>query len=129
MKRIPVLLLFFCCASVLAENALAAPPRQDASLASLASSAQMEKDLQRLDWRQFRSVVEAIPKLKADVEAYGPAGWEFVRANYRSYRWKKNIDRLDASQKEELAALIEKAKAIPHTPHPPPTAQGKTARQ
>jgi len=71
----------------------------------------MEKELQRLTWPQFKSVVEAIPKLKADIEAYGEAGWKLVRTNYMIYGWKRNIDRLDEDQKKELAALIAKAKS------------------
>jgi hypothetical protein len=87
-----------------------APAAAAVAAASAPDTAQMERDLQRLDWKQFRSVVEAIPKLRADVERYGPAGWEIVRANYRIYHWKKNIDRLDATQKQELAGLIAQAK-------------------
>jgi hypothetical protein len=70
----------------------------------------MEKELQRLPWKQFKSVIESIPKLKADVDAYGPAGWQFVKANYAKYRWRKNIDKLDATQKKQLAELIRRAK-------------------
>lgn len=44
-------------------------------------SAKMENDLQRLPWKQFRSVVESVPKLTAGIDAYGPAGWQFVQAN------------------------------------------------
>ena len=73
-------------------------------------SAKMEKDLQRLPWKQFRSVVESEPKLKAGIDAYGPAGWQFVQANYRSYQWKKNIDKLDDRQKKLLAERIRRAK-------------------
>lgn len=75
-----------------------------------ADSASMEKDLQRLPWKQFRSVVESEPKLKAGIDAYGPAGWQFVQANYRSYGWKKNIDKLDERQKKQLAEKIQRAK-------------------
>ena len=73
-------------------------------------SATMEKELQRLPWKQFRSVVESEPKLKAGIDAYGPAGWQFVQANYRSYGWKKNIDKLDEGQKKQLAEKIRRAK-------------------
>lgn len=72
-------------------------------------SQRMEKALQQLPWKQFRSVIESIPKLKADVDAYGPAGWQFVKANYAKYRWRKNIDKLDATQKKQLAELIRRA--------------------
>ena len=70
----------------------------------------MEKELQSLPWKQFRAIIESIPKMKADVEAYGPIGWQFVQANYRIYGWKKNIDRLDETQKKRLAELIQSAK-------------------
>jgi len=71
-------------------------------------SGKMEKDLQRLPWKQFRTVVESEPKLKAGIEAYGPIGWQFVEANYRNYGWKKNIDKLDDSQKKRLAEQIRR---------------------
>ena len=74
------------------------------------SSSQMEKDLQQLKWKQFRSVIEAVPKMKADVDAYGPLGWQYVQANYTTYGWKKNIDRLDDEQKRQLAELIQRAR-------------------
>jgi hypothetical protein len=70
----------------------------------------MEKSLQSLHWKQFRAIIESIPKMKADVEAYGPIGWQFVQANYKAYGWKKNIDRLDETQKKRLAELIQSAK-------------------
>jgi hypothetical protein len=73
-------------------------------------SQQIEKDLQRLSWKQFRSVIESVPKMKADVEAYGPMGWKYVEANYTTYAWKKNIDKLDDAQKKRLADLIQVAK-------------------
>ncbi|MDO8933910.1 MAG: hypothetical protein Q7U97_16075 [Rhodocyclaceae bacterium] len=72
----------------------------------------MEKDLQQLPWKAFRSVIEAVPKMKTDVEAYGPMGWKFVEANYRNHAWKKNIDKLDEPQKKLLADLIRRAKGI-----------------
>ena len=73
-------------------------------------SQQIEKDLQQLSWKQFRSVVESVPKLKADIEAYGPIGWQFVQTNYKTHGWKKNIDKLDGTQKRQLADLIQTAK-------------------
>ena len=73
-------------------------------------SRKIEKELQGLPWKQFRSVIEAVPKMKADVEAYGPVGWKYVEANYRRYGWKKNIDKLDDDQKKHLADLIRQAK-------------------
>lgn len=69
-------------------------------------SKQIEKDLQRLPWPQFKSVIEAIPKLKADVDAYGPLGWQYLKTNYKTHAWQKNIDRLDATQRKQLIALI-----------------------
>lgn len=82
--------------------ALAAAPAPD--------SARMEKDLQRLSWDQFKSVISAVPTLKADVEAYGPAGWNFVKTRYKTHAWKKNIDKLDAEQKRRLHELIERSR-------------------
>ena len=70
----------------------------------------MEKDLQRLPWKQFKSVIESIPQLKAGIEAYGPIGWQYVKANYTTYGWKRNIDKLDVPQKKRLAELIASAK-------------------
>ena len=72
----------------------------------------MEKDLQKLSWKQFRSVIESVPKLKADVEAYGPIGWKYVESHYTTYGWKKNIDKLDTFQRTRLAELVASAKAI-----------------
>ncbi|OHC64576.1 MAG: hypothetical protein A2045_06440 [Rhodocyclales bacterium GWA2_65_20] len=83
-----------------------APPARNGGT----NSSQMEKDLQRLPWTQFRSVIESVPKLKADVEAYGPMGWQYVRKTYTTHGWKKNIDKLDDSQKKRLAELIRTAK-------------------
>lgn len=79
---------------------------------TVSESKLMERDLQRMNWKQFRSVVEAIPKLKAEIEAYGPAGWQYVRAKYSTYPWQKNIDRLDTADKQQLAHLIHKAKKL-----------------
>ena len=88
-----------------------ADPRAALSVKTLAlDSKTLEKELQRLPWEDFRSVVESVPKLKADVERYGPRGWTYVQANYQSYGWRKNIDKLDLEQKKRLADLIEKAK-------------------
>jgi hypothetical protein len=74
-------------------------------------SQQMEKDLQQLPWPQFRSIIESVPKMKADVEAYGAFGWKYVEARYKTYPWKKNIDKLDDAQKKQLADLIKRATA------------------
>jgi hypothetical protein len=70
-------------------------------------SKRLEAELQGMRWEQFRAVIEAIPKLKADVDAYGPAGWEYVKGKYKTYGWHKNIDKLDGEEKRRLAALIE----------------------
>ena len=72
---------------------------------------QLEKGLQSLSWDQFRTVVNAIPKLKADVDAYGPLGWQYVQANYRTYHWRKSINKLQPDQKVQLAGLIREARA------------------
>lgn len=75
-------------------------------------SSRLEKELQGLSWRQFRSVVESVPQLKSAVDAYGAAGWQFVQANYRQYGWRRNIDKLNIEQKRELAARIERARSL-----------------
>jgi len=74
-------------------------------------SQQMERDLQRLPWPQFRQVIESIPKMKADVEAYGPIGWSYVQQSYKTHGWKKNIDKLSEDHQKQLAELIRTAKA------------------
>lgn len=70
-------------------------------------SAAMEKALQSLPWERFKAVVSSVPKMKADVDAYGPMGWEFVKKNYRTHGWKRNIDKLDPEQRQRLAELIK----------------------
>jgi len=74
-------------------------------------SARMSRDLQQMPWVKFRRVVEAIPKLKSGIDLYGPFGWQVVKDNYRTYNWKKRIDRLAPSQQQQLGGLIETAKA------------------
>jgi hypothetical protein len=74
-------------------------------------SKRLEKALQSLNWEQFRTVIEAIPKLKADVDAYGPAGWTFVRGTSQTYPWHRNIDKLDDDERRHLAALIETSRS------------------
>jgi hypothetical protein len=74
-------------------------------------SRKMESDLQHLPWKQFRSVILSIPKLKAGIDAYGPTGWQFVQKNYTTYGWKAQIDKLDGVQKKRLADLIQTTKA------------------
>lgn len=98
----PIAIAAACLLASLVPAALAAAPAPD--------SARMEKDLQRLSWEQFKSVISAVPTLKADVEAYGPAGWNFVKTRYKTHAWKKNIDKLDAGQKRRLHELIEKSR-------------------
>ena len=102
-------------ATTAAAGSVAAPKERSSRLpetnASL-DSGQMEKELQRLPWKQFRAVVESEPKLKAGIDAYGPIGWQFVQANYSTYGWKKNIDKLDARQKKHLAAQIQRARGV-----------------
>jgi hypothetical protein len=91
-----------------AQKASAAQNRAPAVL----DSKQLEKELQALPWPQFRKVIESIPKLKADVEAYGSAGWQFVKAKYPTHAWKKNIDRLNDEEKRQLAKLIQDVRKI-----------------
>ncbi len=114
MKKTLTLILIYLALST--NPGFAKPPgngnaSQAVAASSIPDSKTMEGDLQRLPWKQFRSVVEAVPKLKADVEAYGTFGWKYVMANYTTYGWKKNIDKLDDVQKKQLATLIQKAKA------------------
>lgn len=75
-----------------------------------ADDRRIEQDLQRLSWPQFKSVVAAIPKLKADIEAYGPFGWQYVEKNYKTHGWRKNIRKLDDAQKQQLLELIANAR-------------------
>ena len=77
-------------------------------------SKQIEKDLQHLPWKQFRSIVESIPTLKSGIDAYGPIGWKIVQANYTTYPWKKNVDKLDDLQKKRLIESIQNAKGGGH---------------
>lgn len=97
----------------LAAPSVNAPRRPAVADTAKTDSQQMSRDLQNLPWKSFRSVVEAVPKLSAAVNAYGPAGWNFVKANYTRYNWTKQINKLDAEQKKQLAELIRKAKTNP----------------
>lgn len=113
MKTTLVLwLLALAGAPVLAAGAAGAVAPPAVARNAEVDSAKMEQDLQRLPWKQFRSVVESEPKLKAGIDAYGPAGWQFVQANYRTYGWKRNIDKLDERQKKQLAEKIRRAQAL-----------------
>jgi hypothetical protein len=93
MMRKTILTVALCCLTL---PALSTEP----------DSRKIEQDLQRLSWPQFRTVVEAIPKLKADIEAYGPFGWQYVQKNYQTHGWRKNIGKLDEAQKQQLVELI-----------------------
>jgi hypothetical protein len=112
--RIPIALIALALCSGHAAAADTAAPRQKAittATAPLPDGKQIEKELQSLPWPRFRAVIETIPKLKADVDAYGAFGWEYVKANYKTHGWKKNVDRLDEVQKRQLVDLIRSAKA------------------
>ena len=106
----PSYFLFACFWMVSATAADVSPVAEPEAAAAVVSdvpdSKRLETDLQQLSWKQFRSVVEAVPKLKADVDAYGEFGWQYVQMNYKTYKWKKNIDKLDDGQKHQLARLI-----------------------
>ncbi len=87
------------------------PARPAATQAVAPDSTELERRLQALTWSQFRAVAQAIPRIKADIDAYGALGWQYVQTRYKTYRWKKSIDKLTDDQKRELAMLIEQAKA------------------
>jgi len=80
-------------------------------MAKALDSATLETQLQSLPWAKLRAIIESVPKLKADVDRYGPTGWKFVEMNYQSYRWKKNIDKLDDTQRKLLVQLLRQATA------------------
>lgn len=80
------------------------------STTAVPSSETLEKELQSLNWPQFSFVVKSVPKLKAKVDAYGSAGWKYVQGRYQTYNWRKSIDKLDATEKKQLAELIRKAR-------------------
>ncbi len=110
-RRAALLLAFWLAPALGAGDGRAVPSPDEARAMSedRLDGARLEHELQELDWPQFRSVIEAVPKLKADVDAYGPAGWEYVKGRYKTYQWHKNINRLDADEKQRLAALIDTA--------------------
>lgn len=85
-------------------------PATTAETGSVPDSKQLEKELQQLNWKQFRSVIESVPELKSSVEGYGPVGWDIVKANYTTYKWRKLIDKLDPGEKQRLSKLIQTAK-------------------
>ena len=114
MKISTLFLLLFL--SALALPTLAQSSADSANVQSVAGSdnvdsRQMSTDLPHLPWKPFKAIIEAVPKLASDVNAYGPLGWQFVKENYKTYDWKKKIDKLDAVQKKQLAELIKNAKA------------------
>lgn len=113
-KLILSLLVFFWAAPAFAANPPTPAPTKVVAPATKGQpdSRKMQKDLQQLNWKQFRSVLVAIPKLKAEVDAYGPFGWQYVRENYSTFGWKKSIDKLDETQKKRLAELIQNAKGL-----------------
>lgn len=76
------------------------------------SSKALEQELQSLSWEQFKFVINSVPKLRAEVDAYGPLGWQYVRRNYRSYSWSKRIGKLDQKRRRELQALIAQARTV-----------------
>ena len=115
--KTPLLFMLLCLAGstlpALAQSATDSERGSTTAETARATSQQMSKDLQNLPWKPFKAIIGAIPKLAADVDAYGPLGWQFVRENYKTYDWKKKIDKLDAAQKEQLAELIRKARTAP----------------
>jgi len=114
MSKLVFSFLLFLCASsafpadIESSSAIVSPEQKNPKEVD---SSHLEKDLQDLNWKQFRLVIESVPKLKADVDAYGPLGWQYVEANYAKYGWKKNIDKLDGVQRQQLADLIQTAKS------------------
>ena len=74
------------------------------------SSLDLEKQLQALNWSQFKAVVKAVPALRSQVDAYGALGWQYVQSRYKTYAWRRNIDKLKPTQKVELAQLIARAR-------------------
>lgn len=67
----------------------------------------LEHQLQSLPWELFRAVVESEPKLKADVDAYGPLGWAYVQKKYRAHPWSRNLERLEPERRHQLATTIQ----------------------
>jgi hypothetical protein len=111
-KLIVILLLALCPVTALAANERGAVGKPAAGQVKpkIPDSRQLEKDLQGLSWNQFRSVVEAIPPIRAEVEKYGSAGWHYVKMRYQTYSWKRNIDQLTDGEKRQLAQLIQTAR-------------------
>ena len=111
MKKI-VFALLVATTTLVCQAAPAARPAAKPAVSKTAvlSSETLEKELQSLNWPQFSFVVKSVPKLKAKVDAYGSAGWKYVQGRYQTYGWRKSIDKLDATEKKQLAELIRKAR-------------------
>lgn len=89
----------------------AAPPEDSGSAVADARVLRLEKELQALPWPQFQAVIRAVPKLKAEVDAYGAFGWQYVKARYQRWPWRKNVGRLAPEQQQALGELIARAKS------------------
>lgn len=91
----------------------------------------LEHQLQSLPWELFRTVVESEPKLKADVDAYGPLGWAYIQKKYRAHPWSRNLERLDLERRHQLATtiqtLMERAGDVP--PEAAPVQSTTSGRQ
>lgn len=74
------------------------------------SSKFLEQQIQSLNWEQFKHVVHAVPKLRAEVDAYGPLGWQYVERNYRRYAWSRSINKMEAERRQELQGLIDQVR-------------------
>lgn len=103
--------LFLFCAETSAIPPALPPAPEAAAPPSIPSGEALEKALQSLSWAQFTFVVQAIPKLKAKVDAYGPFGWRYVQSRYTTYDWKKSIDKFSPEERKQLAELIQQAQA------------------
>lgn len=112
VRIVGILLLMLCSGAGSGAEVHPAKPAGTATTAAVPDSKLLERDLQRLNWNQFRSVVESVPKLKAGVDAYGPMGWNYVQSRYATYPWKNSIDRLDADEKLHLVELIRRARKV-----------------
>jgi len=113
MKTILLCILLCLSGPVLPARAQPASNTAGGQIPAEPDSQQMSKDLQSLPWKPFKAIIEAVPKMASGVDAYGPLGWQFVQENYTTYNWKKKIDKLDPTQKKQLAELIRKAHAAP----------------
>jgi hypothetical protein len=112
LKIVGMLLLMFCSDIGISAEVRPAKPAVVMTKVAVPDSKLLERDLQRLSWKQFRWVVESVPKLKAGVDAYGPMGWRYVQSRYATYPWKSSIDRLDTAEKLHLVELIRRARKV-----------------